>query len=272
MIFGTSYEIKHVDMSWVVGHKEYSSLNNPIILVGDDSVSYLVKFNKPTDMRIGINELVCNLIGLELELPVFNPVIVNVSQELIDSNDDLKNYCVGEHFAQVYFEPFETVRIYKDQGKQITGELIGNVRHVPDFIMFDKYIENYDRHGDNICLKSNDTLSNKMDYYLFDHDLSFCRNPDTQIDISGLRDMRFRLLSMEFVVDSIDNLRLFDRAINQLIGLSKNIPELMSFIPKSWKIGYDQYIKNIEILLDKFTMNVAKEHIILNKDKLPLLR
>jgi hypothetical protein len=272
MIFGTSYKIKHVDMSWVVDHKEYSSLNHPIVIVGEDNISYLIKFNKPTDMRIGINELICNLIGLELELPVFEPVIANVSQDIIDSNENLKDYYAGEHFAQIFLEPFETVRIYKNQGKQITSDLIGNVRHVPDFIMFDKYIENFDRHGDNICLKSNSTLANKLDYYLFDHDLSFCRDPDTQTDIKGLREMKHRLQFMEFFVDDINNIRLFDRGIHRLIDLSKNIPELVSFIPKSWKVGYEEYLKSIEILLNKFTVDVAKEHIILNKDKLPLLQ
>lgn len=272
MIFGTSYTVKHVDMSWIVNNKQFGSLNHPSVIVGDDGVSYLVKFNTPTDMRIGINELICNLIGLELELPVFEPIIANISQDMIDNNECLKDYDAGEHFAQIYLEPFETVDSYLHQGKQIDVDLIGNIRHVPDFIIFDKYIENYDRHGGNICLKSNPILTNKVDYYLFDHDLSFGRHPDTHNDIRGLREMKNKLHFMNFVVEKIDNLRLFDRGINNMMNLSKNIPELFSYIPKSWVTGYEEYLKNIQILLNKFTESIATEHIILNKDKLPLLR
>ena len=272
MNFIDSYEIKHVDMSWVIDNKQYGSLNHPTVMIGDDNESYQVKFNKPDDMRIGINELVCNLIGLELELPMFESIIASISQELIDSNEKLSEFCPGDHFAQVYLQPFETVNSYKIQGKTIDKDMIGNFRQIPDFIIFDKYIENFDRHENNICLLENEKLTDKVDYYLFDHDLAFQRNPNIKTDIRGLREMKRTLHQMHFVVDHIDKFRLFDRGINRTIDLANTIPDIIKKIPTSWKNGYEEYINNVEILLTEFTKNMANEHIQLNRDKLSSLQ
>jgi len=267
-----SYNLKQIDMSWVIDNKQYGSLNHPTVMVGDDNESYQVKFNKPEDFRIGINELVCNLIGLELELPVFEPVIANISQDIIDSNEKLETYSPGEHFAQVYLEPFETVKSYNNQGKQIDKDMIGNIGLVPDFIIFDKYIENFDRHGENICLLQNETLGNKVDYYLFDHDLAFQRHPITKNDISGLRKMKTKLRHMQFVVEQITKIRFFYRGISKMTSMSSVIPDIIKKIPTAWKIGYEDYINKIEVLLTEFTESMANEHIALNKDKLPSLK
>lgn len=272
MQFGTSNQVKHVNMSWIIDNKQYGSLNHPTVIVGDDNTSYQVKFNKPDDMRIGINELVCTLIGLELELPVFEPVIANVSQDIIDGNKKLEQYCAGEHFAQVFLEPFETVNSYKFQGKQIIKDNIGNIGLVPDFIIYDKYIENFDRHGDNICLLSNSTLASKVDYYLFDHDLAFQRHPTIKNDIQGLRQLKTKLKHMHFFVDHINKTSLFYRGTSKIIRLSKKISGIMNKVPQSWKTGYENYLGNIEVLLTNFTETMANEHISLNKDKWPSLK
>ena len=72
-------------------------------MIGYDNESYQVKFNKPGDMRIGINELVCNLIGLEQELPMFEPVIANISQEFIDSNKNYLNFVLVIILLKFFF-------------------------------------------------------------------------------------------------------------------------------------------------------------------------
>lgn len=267
-----SDQIRHVDMMWVVNNKQYPSLNHPSVMVGSDSKSYQVKFNKPDDMRIGINELVCTIIASELGLPVFQPVIANVSQELIDGNESLRQYCAGEYFAQIYLEPFETVESYHVQGKHVNPDLIGNIGFVPDFIVFDKYIENYDRHGGNICLRPNSTLPKKVDYYLFDHDLAFQRDPAVKRDVSGLRELKTRLIFMHFNVDCIDRLRLFSRGISKTVALTNKIPDIINQIPKSWTNGYESYVNNIEVVLTTFTEALVNDHIHLNMDKLPSLR
>jgi len=272
MQFGNSYNIEYMNMSWVIDNKQYGSLNHPKIMVGEDNKSYQVKFNTSQDMRIGINELVCTVVALELDLSVFKPIIANVSQNVIDGAKSLKDYCAGEHFAQVYLQPFETVNSYKKQGKQINKDMIANIGYVPDFIIFDKYIENFDRHGDNICLLSNPVLANKVDYYLFDHDLAFQRNPQTKNDIRGLRSMKTKLTQMHFLIENITKTRLFYRGISRILGLSKKIPEIINLVPKSWKLGYEDYLTNVEVLLTNFTENMANEHIDLNKDKLPSLK
>ena len=258
-------------MSWIIDNKQYGSLNYPTVMVGEDNESYQVKFNRPEDFRIGINELVCNLIGLELELPVFEPIIANISQEIINSNKKLEEFESGEHFAQVYLQPFETVNSFQSQGKHLKKDMIGNITLVPDFIIFDKYIENFDRHGNNICLLQNENLRDKIDYYLFDHDLAFQRHPTIKNEISGLREMNAKLTHMQFVVEQITKRRLFDRGINKVTALSGTIPDIIKKIPPAWKNGYEDYINKIEVLLAGFTEDMANEHIVINKDKLPLL-
>ena len=265
-----SQELQYVEMAWIADNKQYGTLNDPVIMVGDDFETYHVKFNKPTDNRIGINEIICSLVGLELELPLFNPIIAKVSQDVIDSSDDLENYSAGEHFAQVYREPFETVLSYIDQGKQLKKENIGNIGLVPDFIAFDKYIENFDRHGGNVCLLPNVSIGNKVDYYLFDHDLAFQRT-SVMIDISNLRSLKTALIHMCFIVDAVDKSRLFYRGASKINTLESKIPDLIKQIPKSWVKGYESYISNIETLLTTFTESMVYEHIELNKGRFPKL-
>lgn len=240
-------------------------------MVGEDMQTYHVKFNKPDDLRIGINEIVCSLVGLELELPLFKPIIAKISQKVIDSHDSLAGYCAGEHFAQVYLQPFETVNSYIGQGKELKKENVANIRSVPDLIVFDKYVENYDRHGDNICLRPNEALSTKVDYYLFDHDLAFQRN-DTKTDISNLRDLKKELIHMCYVVDDVNKRTLFWRGTSKCIGLKSKIPDLIKKIPKSWAEGYESYMSDIEILLSKFSESIMNEHIELNKGRFPKLQ
>ncbi len=245
--------------------------HRPVLMVGDDNESYQIKFNKPDDFRIGINELVCNLIGLELELPVFEPVIAKISRGIIQGNKDLEQLCPGEHFAQVYLEPFETVNSYTQQGREISQHMVGNISHVPVFIIFDKYVENFDRHGGNICLLPNEALPSKVDYYLFDHDLAFQRNRPKR-DVSGLRKMRTKLQHMYFIVEQINKMQLFERGISNVVGLSGTIPEIIKKIPPSWKAGHEDYINSVEVLLSRFTERMAVEHVETNKDKLPSLQ
>ena len=95
-----SYNLKRVDMSWIIDNKQYGSLNHPTVMVGEDNESYQVKFNRPEDFRIGINELVCNLIGLELELPVFEPVIADISQGIMNGNKKLEEFESGGHLLK----------------------------------------------------------------------------------------------------------------------------------------------------------------------------
>lgn len=203
---------------------------------------------------------------------MFEPVIANVSENVIKKYEKLENYCPGEHFALVYFEPFETVNTYHAQGKQLTMDTLANVRHVPDFVVFDKYIENYDRHGDNVCLLPNESLGNKVDYYLFDHDLAFQRDRIGTGSIKSIRDLNRKLVKMVFVIDHIDHTRFFDRMIGRIEMLKNKIPDIINEIPPSWRINHAEYISEVETLLTKFTDKMFHSYLAFNKERFPFLK
>ena len=263
-------QLKEITMSYATDNRYYDTLNQPVVMVGNDNESYHVKFNLKNDTRIGINEMVCSLVGQYLELPVFDPIIANVSSEIIKEDDRIQDAYGGKHFATRFIEPFETIDGFTKQGKQLEADLIANVRMVPDFIIFDKYIENFDRHGGNVCLLPNKNLANKMDYYLFDHDLAFQRTPGAY-KIANLRKICRKLEHMVFLVSCVTNLRLFDRIINKIVSLGQNIPDIIASIPDAWKIGQTEYINDMEVLLTGFTKQIANKHIALNRDKLSYL-
>jgi len=267
----SNYEIPKIEMDYHVA-TPHQTLNSPNIVVGKDTETYFVKFNEKDNARIGINELICNLIGLKLELPLFDPIIAIVSEDLINSKEQLKEFPAGEHFAQKYLEPLDTVGTYTSLGRELTEDAIGNVRHVPDFLIFDKYIENYDRHEDNICLLPNETITDKVDYYLFDHDLAFQRDIIRKGSVKDIRNLKQKLKYMFFLVEGITKRRLFDRIYNKIDLLKKDIPDIMKAIPPNWVVGHENYINEVEIVLNNFTVDIVDTYLELNRDKLPFLK
>ena len=256
-------------MSYVLDSRHKETLNQPVIMVGDDDNLYHVKFNPKNNTKIGINELTCSLIAQHLELPVFEPIIASVPDYIINNDARIRNTCGGKHFATRFIKPFETVNVFKNQGKEIKADLIGNIRMVPDFIIFDKYIENFDRHDNNICLLPNENLLHKFDYYLFDHDLAFQR---TSIqDMTRLRDICKRLEYMSFIVSHITQLSMFNKITSKIESLKQNIPDIIAAIPTEWRNNQTKYIINMEILLTKFSKQIATDHILQNKNLLPQL-
>ena len=264
----SDYDVPKIEMDYYVT-TPYKTKNTPHIMVGKDNETYFVKFNEKNNNRIGINELVCNLIGLKLELPLFEPIIAIISEELIKNNDQLKEFPEGEHFAQKYLEPFDTVATYMSQGRNLTEELIANVRHVPDFLIFDKFVENYDRHQGNICLLPSIALPNKVDYHLFDHDLAFQRDIVHNGSIKQIRQFQRQLEHVFFLVEGVTKRRLFDRISNKINFVKSDIPDIIKSIPSTWVTDNRDYINEIEEVLNDFTDRTVDSYLEFNKDKFP---
>ena len=114
-----SYNLKRIDTSWIIDNKQYGSLSRPTVMAKGDNEPYQAKFNRPKDFRIGINDLVCNLIGLELELPVFEPAVADIPHGIMNGSKKLEGFESGERFAQVCLQSFKTVNSFQNRGKRL---------------------------------------------------------------------------------------------------------------------------------------------------------
>lgn len=75
--------------------------SNAHFFLCDDGNEYLVKFVDSGQTKTAINELVGGSLALKLNLPTPNTVLVNVSQDIIQLSDELRqrNILVGTHIG-----------------------------------------------------------------------------------------------------------------------------------------------------------------------------
>lgn len=111
-------------------------------------------------------ELIASCIGLELELPIVQPAIINISKEFVDSmygrtGFSLASQCIGENFGSRYEPGFtEILASQKFSGKMETDAL--------RIYGFDMFITNADRGH-----QKNNVHTNGEEFLIFDHEMSF---------------------------------------------------------------------------------------------------
>lgn len=73
--------------------KGWRTKSNPVLLKCEDGKQYVVKGRQADRQRI--NDQIVARLGLIINAPVGNPKIINVSQDLIDIEPNLKNFGIG---------------------------------------------------------------------------------------------------------------------------------------------------------------------------------
>ena len=221
-------------------------------IVGADKQKYLVKFNTHRD-RTAINELVCNHVAECFELPVFEPVLVNLNDEqckIVNDHraaNEMERIEPGEHFGTRLRQPFYTVDGYeKTFGSRISENTVTNLHRVPDILGFDSLIQNDDRHCGNVCVLEAETPG-KLDYYIFDHSHAF---GGPSWDARLIREMYQSMKPVSnfcMITSAIKRFDQFDKFLRMFDArLKKEIGGIFQRIPRGWRSQAAPDLKQLE--------------------------
>lgn len=220
-------------------------------VVGADYQEYLVKFNSNRD-RTGINELVCSYIAKCFELPIFEPVIINLNKEQCNiinahrAEKKIESVESGEHFGSMMIRPFYTVAKYEKTFGHIKEGNVVNLDQVPDIFGFDSLIQNDDRHCNNVCVLYKKTPS-RIHYYIFDHGHAFGGpNWDAQSVKERYQSMR-SLAVFCMITSAINRFSQFDKFLQMFdVGFKKEIDGIFQKLPRRWKIRWAQDLRQLQ--------------------------
>lgn len=141
---------------------------------------YVVKLKGSPEMYPGasLKEMISSFIALELNLPIPEPAIINITKELVETMNDHGNFqlaknSTGINFGSVYKSGFSEILPGQPIDQNIKEALL-------DLFAFDVFISNPDRRTDK-----NNFQTNGKDLLIFDHEMafsfirifSFARNP-----------------------------------------------------------------------------------------------
>lgn len=211
-------------------------------VVGVDGSTYLIKFNIYPD-RTAINELICNCIAHKFELPIFEPVIIQLNDEQCDIiNEDrttqgLQIINSGKHFGVKLIEPLYTVSRYAQTfGSPINEDVISNLHQVPDIFGFDTLIQNSDRHCENVCVMPTENTSKMFYYCIFDHSHAFGGPSWFAMSIKQLYENMQSISTFCLITSTIQRFEKFERFLRIFDECLKNeIDSIFEIIPTDWK-------------------------------------
>lgn len=145
----------------------------PMSLEGVDRASgvrdrFVVKFVKSPRMSpvSSAKELIAAWVGMELDLPIVEPVIIHISQEFVESMRGNEGFIhasqsLGENFGSRYKDGFQELLA----GQKFSGKMEMDALRIYGF---DLFITNSDRGH-----QKNNVNTNGEEFLIFDHELSF---------------------------------------------------------------------------------------------------
>lgn len=226
---------------------------NPYHMICDGE-PYVVKFmQNPEGPRALVNEYISANLALMLNLPIAEPAIVEISTELIESSQELKELGVepGIHFGSKKIK-----RVYPITNKQLV-DIADNKHVIPDILIFDHWIGNKDRgaNSGNLLIAQE---GNAIEIKVIDHthvfDLEILWN-DIQLK---------RLIGEEFVpynlngsvysklLHHINGNNPFKNIINKLHALNESqIKFAFEGLPDEWNCSKIEQEVLLEYLMDR---------------------
>lgn len=239
-------------------------VSNSWLVVGKDGFTYLVKFNVYPD-RTAINELICNCIAEKFELPILEPVLLQLNDEQCDViNKDriakgLQIISSGKHFGIKLLEPFYTVSNYaKIFGSPINEDIISNLHQVPDIFGFDTLIQNGDRHCENVCVMPTENTSKMFHYCIFDHSHAFGGPDWFKMSIKQLYENMQTIPNFCLITSTIQRFEKFEKFLRVFDEcLKREIDSIFQLIPTDWT----QYILDDLNQLRLSIKNIPKDKL-----------
>lgn len=218
----------------------------PHIFRCDNQELYVVKFiNNPDGTGVLANEWIASRLGRMLKLPVAKSSKILITDELLDMYPELKRMEIdsGLHFGSRFEKDGVNV------GDHIDLSDCRNVESAAGMIVFDHWINNWDRHRTQANLLY---LEIRKEILLIDHSDAFF-GPDWNMeawwDHPEDIDVFWGPLYEKFV-PYIDNSNPFGKYLSAIESLSENdLRSATRGLPGQWSIPEDDLNQLIDFLL-----------------------
>jgi hypothetical protein len=199
------------------------------LVVADDGHEYIIKGGSYSldHPYLAANELICANLARLLDLPILPFCIIKWGHDLY----------FGSRWLDVQtYQPFST-----------TGTLAGvdNIERLYDLVMFDTWVINNDRQGDNLFIvESEDYLGTKR-RSMFAIDQGHCllppgRSPEelSQYEIAPVRESLF----LDAVREGMVSRTSFDEALGRLLAVPfEEIAAAVHSVPEEWMSSSDRF-------------------------------
>jgi len=252
------YDVPEIEMDYAIG--ALGSTNaHPWKMVDNNGKFYIVKFATPTG-KTAINELICIKIAKELDLPVFDPVIAIISQDIADNVNQSRDEKInaGKHFALEIRVPFITLRKLFVNGQKYGPNDFSNIHKVVDIAVFDSYIYYDDRHPDNVCVIPGD-VKDKLNYYIFDHDLAFRKDNWNAIYLKTISSRSEGFTKFCLNTERITRMSQFDSSWHLIDDLKNNeVHNMIQQLPSEWTNFISDDIKELDNFLTTRSISVLR--------------
>ncbi len=230
-----------------IAHRKLSdSFARPWLIECDDNNKYAVKFaNEKNDNSI-INEFVCAHLLKKLDLPIASPELIQISQELIEKTQDLRerNIKPGIHFGLAYVDG--SLNLSDQSIQKIPIEKIQNASQVPGMIAFDIFVCNIDRSTNNSLITPIDDTKDKYRYVTIDHGHCF---GGPSWNEPSIRNLPLQLGAIPWKKDLIRSVADITPYINKLEGLSKtDFQHVVDGIPPEWNKKENEITALVDVL------------------------
>lgn len=218
----------------------------PHLFKCDDNHTYVVKFiNNHDGTGVLANEWIAYRLGKLMHLAVAQSSIVMITDDLLDMYPKLKklNIPSGPHIGSRF------ARYGVNLGEEIDLSECMNIHHAAGMIVFDHWINNWDRHITQANLLY---LQDKKEILLIDHSDAFF-GPGWNLEewFENSNDIHVFWGSLyERFVPFIDNSDPFDYYLSIIESLNEHeLRQAIQGIPSQWDIPEDELHELIDFLL-----------------------
>ncbi|WP_110932900.1 HipA family kinase [Paenibacillus bouchesdurhonensis] len=227
--------IKPMEQGWTQPH----------IFRCDDLNTYVVKLiNNPDGTGVLANEWIAGRLGSLLHLPIANSRIIVITHDLLDMYPELKKLDItsGLHIGSCFEEYGVNV------GEHVDLSDCRNLHHAAGMIVFDHWINNWDRHITQANLLY---LQDKQEILLIDHSDAFF-GPDWDMDEwweNEELEVFWGPLYEKFA-PYIDNSDPFEEYLDAIESLEEaDLRNAIHGIPHQWSIPEDDLDQLVDFLL-----------------------
>ena len=246
--------------------KEFDSgANKPLLIIGVDENGtkgdYVVKFRGAERMsnEAFMRELLAAFIAMQMEIPVVNPAIVNISHDFVDllkgnSAWQYANASIGYNYSSEYLKDYLIMPV---------NQVLNNhqLNYAQTIFAFDILIQNSDRR-----VEKPNMLTNGNEIIILDHELAFGFIFDIIKDTNPwiIKQKDLEWIRLHCLLPKIKHKDFgFDEFSKRLNNLDENFwNTAWSLIPENWRFDQFNIIKNHFIAIsenrDSFILELKK--------------
>lgn len=228
----------------------------PYYVSCDDGETYAVKFKEnPQGVRTLVNEYVCGEIAVLLNLPLAEPVLVDIEDEFIEDYGSTIQQHIESNISGGFHFGSKKVRKVTPITSSDMLKKANNVHVIPEVILFDQLVCNKDRdrNGGNLLFD----ISN-LDIVVIDHTHAFDIGPIwTAIDLKQRIGESFEAFDnvgyvYRKLVPYIKGNNPFHTALAKVKSLEASaIGNIINNIPSDWQVSDIEKEALFEYIMDR---------------------